>query len=76
MSDHTGPHERETPTTALQERVHLLEVRVAALTEALQILARGLEDLPTAEPGGRPAAEAARRAHDLLLATTQPRRES
>ncbi len=74
MSDHTGPHERETPTTALQERVHLLEVRVAALAEALQILARGLEDLPTAEPGGQPAAEAARRAHDLLLAT-QPRRE-
>jgi hypothetical protein len=25
--------------TALQERVHLLQVRVAALTEALQVLA-------------------------------------
>ena len=30
--------------TALQERVHLLQVRVAALTEALQFLACGLED--------------------------------
>jgi hypothetical protein len=30
-------------------------------------MARGLEVLPTAEPGERPAAEAARRAYDLLL---------
>ncbi len=72
MTEHTDPSERETSVTALQERVNLVEVRVAALTEALQVLARGLEDLPTAEPGGKPAAEAARRAHDLLLAA-QPR---
>ena len=72
MTEHTDPSERETSVTALQERMHLVEVRVAALTEALQVLARGLEDLPTAEPGGKPAAEAARRAHDLLLAA-QPR---
>ncbi len=68
MTEHTDPSERETSVTALQERMNLVEVRVAALTEALQVLARGLEDLPTAEPGGKPAAEAARRAHDLLLA--------
>ncbi len=72
MTEHTDPSERETSVAALQERVNLVEVRVAALTEALQVLARGLEDLPTAEPGGKPAAEAARRAHDLLLAA-QPR---
>jgi hypothetical protein len=72
MTEHTDPSERETSVTALQERMNLVEVRVAALTEALQLLARGLEDLPTAEPGGKPAAEAARRAHDLLLAA-QPR---
>jgi hypothetical protein len=72
MTEHTDPSERETSVTALQERMNLVEVRVAALTEALQVLARGLEDLPTAEPGGKPAAEAARRAHDLLLAA-QPR---
>ena len=52
--------------------MNLVEVPVAALTEALKVLARGLEDLPTAEPGGKPAAEAARRAYDLLLAA-QPR---
>jgi hypothetical protein len=72
MTEHTDPSERETSVTAFQERMNLVEVRVAALTEALQVLARGLEDLPTAEPGGKPAAEAARRAHDLLLAA-QPR---
>jgi hypothetical protein len=72
MTEHTDRSERETSVTALQERMNLVEVRVAALTEALQVLARGLEDLPTAEPGGKPAAEAARRAHDLLLAA-QPR---
>ena len=74
MSDHTGRQEQGTPTTAFPERVHLLEVRVAVLTEALETLARGLEDRPTAEPGGRPAADAARRAHELLLAI-KPRQE-
>jgi hypothetical protein len=67
MTEHTGAHQREA-TSALEERVHLLEDRVAALTEALRVLARGLEDLPAAEPGGRPAAEAARKAHEVLLA--------
>ena len=74
MIEHSDPHGGETPMTALQERMHLLEVRVAALTEALQVLARGLEDRPTAEPGGRPAADAARRAHELLPAA-QPGQE-
>ena len=37
--------------TALQERVHLLQVRVAALTGALQVLARGLEDRPRLNRG-------------------------
>jgi hypothetical protein len=68
MTDHTTVREPEISAITLQERVHLLEIRVAALTEALRLLTRGLEVLPTAEPGGRPAAEAARRAHELLLA--------
>lgn len=68
MTDHTGPDEPETQMAALQGRVRLLEERVAVLTEALQTLARGLEGIPTAEPGGDPAAEAARKAHELLLA--------
>jgi len=68
MTDYTAPREPETPAIALQERVRMLEVRVAALTEALQVLTRGLEGLPTAEPGGRPAAKAARTAREMLLA--------
>jgi hypothetical protein len=56
MTGNTAPRERETPAIALQERVRLLEIRVAALTDAVQILTRGLAGLPTAEPGGRPAA--------------------
>jgi hypothetical protein len=68
MIDYSAPPEREMPAIDLQERVRMLEVRVAALTEALQVLTRGLEDLPTAEPGGRPAAKAARTAREVLLA--------
>ena len=45
----------------------MLENRVAALYDVIRIMARALEDLPTAEPEQRPAAEAARRAYDLLL---------
>jgi len=37
-----------------------------------RVLAHWLEDLPAAEPGQRPAEEAARRACDLLLAA-EPR---
>ncbi|WP_300613920.1 hypothetical protein [Trebonia sp.] len=65
----THPGERhEQPLAALDERVLALEDRVTVLAEALRVLAHGLEDLPTAEPAGRRAAEAARQAYDLLLA--------
>lgn len=57
----------ESSAIALAERVHELEDRVTSLTDAVRVLAHGLEDLPTSEPGGRPAATAARRAYDLLL---------
>ncbi len=57
----------EPPAATLEERVHMLEERITALAEAIRVLARGLEDVPTIEPGQRTAAEAARRAHDLLL---------
>jgi hypothetical protein len=58
----------QVPATAtLAERVRLLESRVTVLADAIGVLARGLEDIPTAEPGQRPAARAARRAYDLLL---------
>ena len=35
---------------AIEDRVHALEGHVAVLAEAVRILARGLEDLPTDEP--------------------------
>jgi len=57
---------------ALEERVHVGEDRVTALADVVRVLGHGLEDLPTAEPGQRPAAEAARRACDLLL-VAEPR---
>jgi len=50
------------PPGVLEDRVHTLEVRVAALTEALRVLAQKLEDLPAAGPEGSHAAEAARQA--------------
>jgi len=55
------------PVAALEERVHALEARLTAVTAAVRVLAHGFEDVPMAVPGGRPAAEAARRAYELLL---------
>ena len=63
----------ELPVAALEERVHALEARLTAVTAAVRVLAHGLEDVPLAVPGGRPAAEAARRAYELLL-IEEPRR--
>lgn len=34
MTEHTDPSERETSVAALQERMNLVEVRVAALTRS------------------------------------------
>ena len=62
------PHQE---SLALDQRVLVLEDRVTALTEALRVLAHGLEDFPAAEPGERRAAEAARQAYDLLLVAGQ-----
>lgn len=56
---------------ALEERVRVLEERVTALADAIRVLARGL-DIPTIEPGPCRAADAARRAHELLL-VAEPR---
>ncbi len=52
---------------AVERRVRRLEAQVEALTEAVEALAHGLAGGPTAEPGSTKPAEAARRAHELLL---------
>ena len=67
MIKQAGQGNLELPVAALEERVHVLEGRLTAVTDAIRVLAHGLQDLPSAEPGGRPAAEAARRAYELLL---------
>jgi hypothetical protein len=53
--------------SALEERVRRLEAQMEALAEAVEALARGLENGPMAEPRNRHTEEAARRAHELLL---------
>ncbi len=59
---------RGDPTAiTLEQRVRRLEDQVNALIEVIEVLARGLEDGPFAEPPGSHADRAARRAHELLL---------
>jgi hypothetical protein len=53
--------------SALEERVHRLEAQMETLIEAVEVLARGLENGPLAEPRDRHPEEAARRTHELLL---------
>ena len=68
MSRQIGSRYQETSRPALEERVHVLEARVAALTDALAVLTRALEGGPLAGPGERNVVGAARQAHDLTLA--------
>jgi hypothetical protein len=70
MTRQIGSQGQETSMPALEERVQQLESRVATLAEAVSMLSRGLEGGPLAEPDQRTAADAARRAHELLLAAT------
>jgi hypothetical protein len=63
--------ESDSAARAALDRVRRLEARVDALAEAVEVLARGLEGSPMAEPVNHPAREAARRAHELLLLAKQ-----
>lgn len=55
--------------SALEQRIQVLETRIAALTEAVRILTIGLEGTPFDRPGEDGATAAARRAHELLIST-------
>ena len=68
MTRQIGSQYQAESRLALEERVHRLEVRVATLADAVDVLARGLGGGPLAEPDERKAVDAARQAHDLLLA--------
>ena len=59
---------RETPPPATGERrLKALEDKLQALTEAVGMLARGLEQLPISEPGADRTAKAAQEAHRILM---------
>lgn len=58
---------KSDPAAKALDGLRRLEARVDALAEAVEVIARGLEGSPTAEPENHPAREAARRAHELLL---------
>ena len=73
---HMRESSQEDPAVrAAVEEVRRLEARVDALTEAVEVLARGLEESPMAEPGDNNPAEAARRARELLLLANRGRPE-
>jgi hypothetical protein len=72
MTEQGARRNPELALAALAERVQVLEGRLQAVADAVSVLAHGLEDLPTAKPGGRSTAEAARRAYDLLLLAEPP----
>ncbi len=70
----SGPESQSAARDAV-EGLRRLEARVDALAEAVEVLVRGLEGSPLAEPGNAAAEEAARRAHELLLLARSERRD-
>jgi len=66
--------ESDSAASAALDRLRLLEARVDALAEAVEVLARGLEGSPMAEPESHRVREAATRAHELLLLAKAGRR--
>jgi len=60
---------------AVKRRVRLLETRVEAIAEAVDVLARGLEGSPVAEPVNDPVRDAVRRACEPLLVAKPVRRD-
>ncbi|GGN79407.1 DUF2267 domain-containing protein [Nocardia rhizosphaerihabitans] len=62
------PDDIGAPDQLAPDRLTQLEQHMTTLTEAVVALAHGLEQLPTDSTDSTRTAEAARRAHDLLLA--------
>ena len=69
MNMSAGSPSAPNGTAGLAEHVRTLEDRLAAVIEAVEVLARALESNPMAEPRNRHIEKAARRAHELLLLT-------
>ncbi len=66
--------ESDSAARAALDGLRLLEARVDALAEAVDVLVRGLEGSPMAEPENHLVREAARQAHELLLLAKPGRR--
>ncbi|WP_030246308.1 MULTISPECIES: hypothetical protein [unclassified Streptomyces] len=65
----TQPHPDEASAPPGPEaRLSRLEAQVATLAEAVRVLARGLENIPSQDVSPEEAARGARLAHELLLA--------
>ena len=67
MNMSAGSPSAASGANELAEHVRTLEDQLAAVIEAVEVLARGLESSPMAEPRNRHIEKAARRAHELLL---------
>ncbi|MFF1272126.1 hypothetical protein ACFVZC_01645 [Streptomyces marokkonensis] len=64
----TQPHpDASHATPGPEARLSRLETQVATLAEAVRVLARGLEDIPSQDVSPEEAARGARLAHELLL---------
>ncbi len=61
----------QSSTATIESRLQRLEQKVDVLSEALLVLAHGAEGGPLSEPGGHPAANAARQAYELMLTMRQ-----
>ncbi|MEH0416723.1 hypothetical protein [Streptomyces sp. B21-083] len=62
------PEEPDATTLGSEDRLSKLEAQVATLAEAVRVLARGLESIPSEDVPPGEAARGARLAHELLLA--------
>jgi hypothetical protein len=75
MNEPAGPGS-DPGQAQVEERLRRLQAQVEALNDAVEELARGLGEGPAAEPFSH-AAEAGRRAHELLLlARSTPREQA
>ncbi len=68
MARQIAPRLGEPRLATLDRRLWDLEMRLALLAEAVQVLARALEASPAGEPAEAAVAEAARQASELLVA--------
>lgn len=63
----------QAPTVVvLEQRMHQLETRVAALADALRLLVRALEETPVPPPRTPHLTVAITQAHELLMSADHP----